>query len=1246
MLIKNPRLKDYISRNTDGVTRSRANAIVVRKIDFSADHESLVAKVKGTKLYEVHFYGLQSGMISSSCTCPYDWGNVCKHEVAVANEIEGMMAALDTSAKDLSSKKVKTKSIAKKHDGIFTFSFKEVQEFDKAVFLKYTDPHIFSQGNATFVSNVFSEASKLILEIRGDYWASGIEFKTEIELLENELTLVSNCRCSKHRLCKHQVSALLFVHHHLPHLLLSEEDIENKKNQLLVEYGFSLEDKKHETYFKFENSQNGLEIIPLKEGILKKFEFSKMDYFSNHLQESEVLLRNQLPYKLKEKRNLKPKGIAFAFEFESLKNERRPSVMVHPITGNLNNEATLLSSKIEEIEVDTFSFKKEKFSTEEKALIEASFCLSESYLNSINSNTFLSQNYIHHKLLNLIPGLQNKIIYRSTGNSYKILKQDLVPIILDMNSADLEFKIIEEEDFYSTETYIIVNGKKQKLRNAKIGDNFLFVQKEETYYLNKSIYFSNVLSFFREKPTIRTVKSDFENFYKKIIAPLEETHKITFASKKKSNIKIKVTSVKKQVFLSEIDDYVVLKPVVEYQNNPIPIFSKKELIIQENNQETMVSRDAIIESEFETELREIHPAFKTQQTDFFFLEQEEFVKDAWFLNAFEILKEKGIEVFGFKNLNLKYNQHKPSISMSVSSDIDWFDVHIEVAFGEQIVSLKDLKKNILNKDKYIRLKDNTIGILPEEWIEKYTHLFRSGEIKKDHIGVSKYQFSVVDTLYEALENEHNLFEEHLRIKEKLKNFKEIKDVTTPIGVKATLRPYQKEGLKWLNFLDDYNLGGCLADDMGLGKTLQIITFFKHLKTKNKETIPHLIVVPTSLIFNWTEEVLKFCPSLKITTLTGVNRQKDTTSFKDFDIVLSTYGIVINDISYLKKYQFNYIVLDESQAIKNPNSKRFKAVRLLKAKNRLVLTGTPIENNTFDLYAQMTFVNPGLLGGMTHFKNEYATAIDKNKDKNVAKELKELIDPFLLRRTKEKVATELPPKTEQFLYCTMGSEQRKLYEAYKNKYKDYLLGKMEDDGLGKSKMYVLEGLTKLRQICDSPLLLNDAEEYTDQSVKIDELVRHIKNKASHHKILIFSQFVKMLGLIKSRLDELNITYEYLDGKTKNRQEKVANFQNNKEIRVFLISLKAGGTGLNLTAADYVYIVDPWWNPAVEAQAIDRCYRIGQKKNVTAYKMICKDTIEEKIVLHQQHKKQLSDDLIQTEDSYVKSLSKESIAALFS
>ena len=1087
MKITNSNLKDYIYRNTDSRTRSRANSIIVKTIEFSEDKEFAKAKVKGSRLYEVCFYGLQTGMISSSCTCPFDWGNVCKHEVALANEIDIFLNDL----KKRKTSKLPTTPKEKKPivtDGVFEYSFDEIKNLTKEVLLKNSIYQIITQANINYVHDVIFKNTKIEMEISGDSWFRSTTYLSTIKFLENSIKIKSKCNCKKSRLCKHQVSALLYMHRYLSHLLVTKEEEDQKKKKLLSEYGFTLEDKKYKQYFKFKKSiEEGLKIIPIKEGITKKFEFSELDYLSDRLHSEEETFRNQLPYLNKQQKEKKPQAIAFAFEFMLLEEER-PDVVLYPLLGNVNKDRTALTTKIKNIDTDDFLIYKETFNEEEISLIEQSFFLTESYLDSINSEEFRSPNFVHHQLNEFIPKLENQIVYEWEENyDNKFTKHYLEPIHLSLNSAALELTVSEEKDFFVTEAYIVVEGKKEKLKDARIGHNYLFVKKDANYYLNKSIDFCMTLNFFREQPIIRTIKSDFDNFYNKILLPLEEKHKITFDYKKMKNTKTSSVQVKtekfhKQIYLSEVDDFIVLKPVIEYEDEHIPLFSKKDFTKTENGMTTIIVRDQEFEEQFKTELKESHTKFKNQYTDFFFLSQEEFIDDTWFINAFEFFKEKEIEVFGFKNLNLKYNQHKPTISINVSSDIDWFDVNIVVAFGKQIVNLKDLKKNIINKDKYIRLKDNSIGILPEEWMKKYTHLFRSGDVKKDSIGVSKYQFSVVDTLYEEYENEHNIFDDHIKIKEKLKNFKAIESIAKPRGVKATLRDYQNEGLKWLNFLDDFNLGGCLADDMGLGKTLQIISFIKHLKTKRKDKIPHLIIVPTSLIFNWQEEVDKFCPSLKIKVLTGINREKDTSSFKNFDIVLSTYGIVMNDISYLKEYKFNYIILDESQAIKNPVSKRFKAVRLLKAKNRLVLTGTPIENNTFDLYAQMTFVNPGLLGGIQHFKNEYSTAIDKNKDKDAAKELKNLIDPFLLRRTKEQVAKELPPKTEQFLYCTMKEEQRKLYEAYKNKYKDYLLGKIEDDGLGKSKMYVLEGLTKLRQICDSPSLLNDEETYTNQSIK--------------------------------------------------------------------------------------------------------------------------------------------------------------------
>ncbi len=365
------------------------------------------------------------------------------------------------------------------------------------------------------------------------------------------------------------------------------------------------------------------------------------------------------------------------------------------------------------------------------------------------------------------------------------------------------------------------------------------------------------------------------------------------------------------------------------------------------------------------------------------------------------------------------------------------------------------------------------------------------------------------------------------------------------------------------------------------------------------------------------------------------------------MVFTTYGVLLRDIEFLKDFKFNYLVLDESQAIKNPASRRFKAVNLIQAKNRLALSGTPIENSTFDLFAQMSFVNRGFFGGVTAFKESFSNRIDKDGDDNIAAELQRLINPFILRRTKERVAKELPAKTEDVIYCEMDSEQRKVYNAYRNEFRNRLLGNIAEEGMAKSKMLVLEALTRLRQICDSPVLLGDDKIDTSESVKIKEIVQHVTEKTAKHKILIFSQFVKMLDLIKSELSRRNIDFEYLDGQCSpsQREKSVENFQSNEELRVFLISLKAGGTGLNLTAADYVYIVDPWWNPAVENQAIDRCYRIGQDKKVFAYRMICKDTVEEKILNLQNKKKKIAGDIVQTDENIMKTLEVDDIKSLF-
>ncbi|RZK14272.1 MAG: DEAD/DEAH box helicase, partial [Pedobacter sp.] len=415
--------------------------------------------------------------------------------------------------------------------------------------------------------------------------------------------------------------------------------------------------------------------------------------------------------------------------------------------------------------------------------------------------------------------------------------------------------------------------------------------------------------------------------------------------------------------------------------------------------------------------------------------------------------------------------------------------------------------------------------------------------------------------------------------------------------------------------------------MGLGKTIQILAFI--LSQREKVAFnTNLVVVPASLIFNWRTEIEKFAPSIEVKIIYGNERSKTSESFDQYEVVLTSYGTLLSDIRFLKDYRFNYIFLDESQNIKNPESQRYKAVRMLKSRNKVVMTGTPIENSTFDLYGQLSFACPGLFGSKQQFADLYSTPIDQFKDKKRSKELQSKIKPFILRRTKEQVAKELPDKTEIVLYCEMGAEQREVYEANKKEIQDFILNKSEDE-LPKSSMHVLKSITQLRQICNSAALLADGKSYLQASSKIEVLLEQIESKASNHKILVFSQFVTMLDLIKKQLEKRNIRYEYLTGQTKNREEVVGSFQQNKDIPVFLISLKAGGTGLNLTQADYVYLVDPWWNPAVENQAIDRAYRIGQHKNVMAVRLICPDTIEEKIMKLQATKKDLVKNLIQSE-----------------
>lgn len=611
----------------------------------------------------------------------------------------------------------------------------------------------------------------------------------------------------------------------------------------------------------------------------------------------------------------------------------------------------------------------------------------------------------------------------------------------------------------------------------------------------------------------------------------------------------------------------------------------------------------------------------------------------WLRDYQEDLEQAGFEINQNASTDKKYFMGEATISVEIKENIDWFDINAIIIFGEFEIPFKELRKLLLHGKNEFKLPNGEIAVIPDGWVNDYAELFSFIHENGDaNAKLDKHHLALVQEMEQGELSKVTMD----RKLDQLRDFTTIKNFAEPKNFVGTLRPYQKAGYDWLQFLNQYKFGGCLADDMGLGKTVQTLALLQAEQERGVVNAS-LLVMPTSLVYNWQLESQKFTPNLKIHVYTGTNRVKDVSQFEGYDLVITSYGIVRRDIEELTSYYFNYVILDESQAIKNPGSNIAKAVKELNSKFRLILTGTPLENSTMDLWSQMSFINPGLLGQKSFFKKNYQLPIEKQSSQEQINKLFALIKPFILRRLKSEVAKELPEKFENVHFCSMSDDQEAVYEEIKNQYRNRILSHIDEHGVNKSQMVLLQGLTQLRQIANHPKMVD--LEYRGDSGKLDEMLRMMKNAlAEGHKILIFSQFVKHLSIVRQELDDKKIVYCYLDGSTKNRQYEVERFQNDKKVRVFLISLKAGGLGLNLTEADYVFLLDPWWNPAVELQAIDRAHRIGQLKKVFTYKFISKNTVEEKILALQGRKLQLASDLISTDKGFVKNLSKEDIQEL--
>ena len=585
-----------------------------------------------------------------------------------------------------------------------------------------------------------------------------------------------------------------------------------------------------------------------------------------------------------------------------------------------------------------------------------------------------------------------------------------------------------------------------------------------------------------------------------------------------------------------------------------------------------------------------------------------------------------------------------NVSIKVTSGIDWFELTGTVEYGNTTAKLPALLAALRRGETLVELGDGSYGMLPEEWLRRIGMLAGMGTAQGDEIRFRQNQAGLLDALL-AAQPEAQFDSNFARIREQLLQFQGVDAAPQPDGFVGQLRDYQREGLGWMNFLRQYGFGGCLADDMGVGKTAQVLALLekrRELRVAGKLDKPSLAVVPRSLIFNWKQEAERFTPALRVLDYTGTDRSD--AEIASNDLVLTTYGTLRRDAARMKDVEFDYVVLDEAQSVKNSSSESAKAVRLLKGDHRLALSGTPVENHLGELWSLFEFLNPGMLGAASIFKG--SSSARRTIDSETRSLLAHALRPFILRRTKSQVARELPPKTEQTVYCELEPAQRKLYNELRQHYRSSLLTRVDQNGLNKNKFMVLEALLRLRQAACHPGLV-DGKRIAEPSAKLEALGEELREVLdSGHKALVFSQFTSLLAIVRERLDSEGVLYEYLDGQTRDRQERVERFQNDPDCGVFLVSLKAGGLGLNLTAAEYVFLLDPWWNPAVEAQAVDRAHRIGQTRPVFAYRLIARDTVEEKVLELQKSKRDLADAILGEDNALIRDLRREDLELLLS
>lgn len=1252
-----PHLIKYVYTNgTDEVIRrgKKIHAIgYVELVEYDELLDSVSFRVKDDSYSTYYRVSIQKfkdpRTLSVRCSCPYNLGDICRHEAASLIQLQEML--------DKNILKAEKVDYDQRHTVV------KMKFIDLKTLRLLCSPESYTAAETYLRNNKARIISAKDEVVVADVDIDNKTYKVVIRKNE-ERNFDTSCdyEDSKHPLCLPKVIIFLqLLNTYGPYYFDSIRNWDKEKNKLLELYGYSLSD---DLTGKFEFTyKDGKPFLRLLDNSIKRItpqELSKART-SVPVETAATTAEPEQETEIPETPGQRL-GVVFNFNYDAY-----PRFMIDAVAGEANETNDAFIGKVVKLDLGKF-INIDVFSETDRQLVPGLRKLQESeitkYLNRNSPFSGIWENIIHHEddelpeetrslMVEYIHPKLKKFLLDIAENPFvfhlndkKAFKtENLVSTGIVTDPIVPYFKISSTGSTFEIEAWVRVSGHNIPVNENEV-ESSLFFSYNNNLYLWQKTEDVNLVERFMSKGKMVFSKEQWPEQLRKFVLPLTKDYHVEFESSLIAEIKD--GDPEKRVVLQEKGDYLVFQPIFSYKGFETKAGGKDDLIIPAGEKVMIVKRARDKEAAFIQKLEMLHSNFiRPDGGEQLALKGSDVLKNNWFFLFVDAMKDMKVPVFGYEALkNFRFNTAKPQTKIHISSNTDWFDARVDIVFGDQKVTIADVKKALANRQQFVPLSDGTLGILPEEWIKKYSLLFRVGEGKQDQLRLSKYHMSVIDELYEE-RNEEELVVQLEEKYDSLRMFNKIREIPVPEHLRHVLRPYQEHGFHWINYLKEIGWGGILADDMGLGKTVQALSYLHYFRKENGK-LNALVVCPTTLMFNWENEIRKFTPALTYHIHHGADRTKNKELFKEREVIITTYGTLRSDIKLLVEIPFDYVILDESQAIKNPASKVTKAAGLLRAKNRLCMSGTPLQNNTFDIFAQMNFLNPGMLGSIEFFRQEFSIPIDKFGEQDRKDHLRKILFPFILRRTKEQVAKDLPDKIETILYCEMEDEQRNIYEAYRNDFRDKILGTIESQGINRSQLTILQGLMKLRQICDSPAILNEQEKFPNNSIKLEELGREITENISNHKALVFSQFLGMLALIREKLVELGVDHEYFDGSTSaiERERAIQRFQNDENCRVFLISLKAGGVGLNLTAADYVYIVDPWWNPAVEQQAIDRTHRIGQTKNIMAYRMICKDTIEDKILQLQDKKRLLAKDLITDDEGFVKSLSRADVEYLFS